>query len=295
MELDDLWIRPCTNMADVKDFIVKHHYSQSIKGITPFLSFEVVSKTDYQRQLGAAIFGVPGQASTELLYGEYEGSKQTHRPWVVAVELRRFVLLDELPKNSESYLLSRMLQRLEVLGVERIISYADPQQMRPDHPDRNHTGLIYSATGFHMVNQVKHVSSYLMTRDFEMGGKVFKEGRRIPRRNFDQYKNYRGMTIDDVENEQFRQDWKANISTGKSVSWVERSTGKNVFIVKIPAHLTSLSKRLRAAVSKGAAVIVPEAGKILWVKDLQRGMVYVETPSVSMKDLRKSTVRPKES
>jgi len=279
-------------MGDVRDFIVEHHYSHQIKGITPFLSFEVVHKENYQKQLGAAIFGIPGQMNTERKWGEYVGSKQTNRPGVVAIELRRFVLLDELPKNSESYVLAQMLQRLEVLGVERIISYADPNEKRPEHDDGEHTGLIYSATGFHLISQVGRVSSLMMERDFEMEGKVFKKGTRIPSRNLDQYKNYRSDGLDEIEDEKFKSDWKANLGTGKSKSWRERATGKTVFIVKTPEHLSLLSRRLRAALDQGAAVRTTEEGKILWVKDLQSGMLYAPTPHVHLKDLRKANRRP---
>ena len=56
------------------------------------------------------------------------------------LELRRFVLCDEAPRNSESRALSVMFRELRRAGYTRILSYADPMH--------GHTGIIYKATGF---------------------------------------------------------------------------------------------------------------------------------------------------
>jgi hypothetical protein len=266
-------------MGDIRKFVEEHHYSHSVKGITPFMSFEVVLKDDFQKQVGAAIFGMPGQTQTERKYGEYSASKQETRPGVIAVELRRLVLLDELPKNSESFLLGRMLQKLATLGVERVISYADPNQKRPEHPDGKHTGLIYCASGFHLVKEAGSTRAAIMQKDFTVDGKTFKKGRRLPIRNLDQYQNFRVRSESELDPKVLH-DWKTAVSLEKprAICWTERATGRLVYVIKTPEYLTSLSVRLRAAIASGAATLEKEEGKILHIKDLFEGMEYYEIP-----------------
>ena len=290
IDLKDLWIRPCTSMGDVREFIEKYHYSHSIKGITPFMSFEVVLKDTPGVQVGAAIFGVPGQIQTERKYGAYLGCKEIYRPGVVSVELRRFVLLDEAPKNAESFLLGRLLQKLATLGVERIISYADPNQKRESHPEGKHTGLIYHAAGFRLIKEAGRTKAIIMQRDFIQDGKTLKAGRRLPIRNWDQYQNFRVERKSDTHDPEkdlahlpeILSEWKAAFDPdpkkSRAVVWIEGATNRAVYVIKTPERLTSLSKRLRAAVECGAAKVESEEGKILHIKDLYPGMEHCEVP-----------------
>jgi hypothetical protein len=94
--------------------------------------------------VGAAIFGNPAGMGVLKKYSE-DGKFRT-------TELRRFVLTDECPRNSESRLLAVMLRMLKKRGVQRVLSYADPSE--------GHTGVIYKATGFKLLGQTskrKHV------------------------------------------------------------------------------------------------------------------------------------------
>jgi len=66
--------------------------------------------------------------------------------------LRRFVLEDWLPRNSESKYIGVMLRDLRKRGVGKILSYADPAH--------GHEGTIYKATGFKRLGKTsarKHV------------------------------------------------------------------------------------------------------------------------------------------
>jgi hypothetical protein len=56
------------------------------------------------------------------------------------VELRRFCMIDDTPKHSESRSISIMLRALRKHGVQRVLSYADPTH--------GHVGMIYKALGF---------------------------------------------------------------------------------------------------------------------------------------------------
>lgn len=281
-------------MGDVRSFVEEHHYSHSVKGITPFLCFEVVLKLNLQKQIGAIIFGAPGQIQTERKYGEYPNGKQISRPKYVAVELRRLVLLDEIPKNGESYIIGRLIQMLKHLGVDRIISYADPNQKREEHPDGMHSGLIYRASGFHKIKEAGNTKAIIMLEDFN----GFSKGRRLPIRNLDQYKNFR---VDDLGSPvspnkppqekhlseldlKIRLDWEKAIRDGDAVVWQDRSGGKVTFVIKTEPYLTSLSKRLREALKNNKAKMESEKGKILYIKDLKPKMPYFETPRKAKED-----------
>lgn len=236
INLSDLWVLPCTSMRDVREFVEKHHYSHSIKGVTPFLSFEVVLKEDHQKQVGAAIFGVGAMTQTKKKFGEYTG---TERPAVRAVELRRFVLLDELPRNSESFVLGNMLKKLATLGVDRIYSYADPNQLRAEHCDGKHTGVIYSACGFTPVQGGGKTKAIIMQKDF----KEWKKGRRLPVRNLDQYQTFKVKSEGDLD-PGVLVEWKTAAAKGGAVVWKEKA-GRLVYVIKTPERLTLLSKNLR--------------------------------------------------
>src|SRR5208282_4111720 len=114
---------------DVASFIEQTHYSHSVFGITAEECFKVLKD---ERVVGAAIFGKPAGMGVLKKYSE-DGKFRT-------TELRRFVLADECPRNSESQLLAVMFRALRKKGFQRILSYADPSA--------GHSGIIYKATGF---------------------------------------------------------------------------------------------------------------------------------------------------
>lgn len=126
---------------DIARFVEQTHYSHSVFGITAEVCFKVL---DGDRIVGAAIFGNPAGMGVLKKYGE-NGKYRTS-------ELRRFVLADECPRNSESKLIAVMLRILKKKGFQRILSYADPAA--------GHSGVIYKATGFAYLGHTskrKHV------------------------------------------------------------------------------------------------------------------------------------------
>src|SRR5450759_5616666 len=76
--LQSLIVDECP-VADVRAFIEQHHYSKSIKGVTPSHCFKVTLDSQI---VGAAIFGLPGMRDTLEKYSEFGKYK--------LVELRRF-------------------------------------------------------------------------------------------------------------------------------------------------------------------------------------------------------------
>ena len=122
-----LHVQEC-NPVHVNGLIERLHYSHSVFGITATHCFRVLCG---QRTVGGALFGPPAAFNVSRRYSP-DGD--------LLVELRRFVLTDDMPKNSESFCLGVMLRMLKKHGVERVLSYADPAQ--------GHHGTIYAAAGF---------------------------------------------------------------------------------------------------------------------------------------------------
>lgn len=123
--LHSLRVEPC-QVADIQPIIERVHYSHSIFGVTVSRCYAVWAAGEI---VGGAIFGLPAGAGVARKYGE-----------AGLVELRRFVLTDECPRNAESRTLAVMLRDLKRAGYSRVLSYADPAH--------GHRGVVYSALGF---------------------------------------------------------------------------------------------------------------------------------------------------
>jgi hypothetical protein len=114
---------------EIKNFIEQHHYSKSINGVKSSFCFSVKHQDVL---VGGLIYGEMSTTAWKK-FGEKECE---------VLELRRLVLLDECPRNSESRVIAKSLQwiRKNVKHVKRVVSYADP--------NHGHTGVIYRATNF---------------------------------------------------------------------------------------------------------------------------------------------------
>ena len=141
-----------TTLTEIRKFVETHHYSKTVNGVTVSHCFKATVDGFLK---GAAIFGSPAGYGVLKKYSD-DGRFPT-------VELRRFVLTDELPRNSESRVLSVMFRALKRVGISRILSYADPAH--------GHQGVIYRATGFRFLGQSGS------TR------KIVWKGKDYPRRN----------------------------------------------------------------------------------------------------------------
>lgn len=76
------------------------------------------------------------------------------------IELRRLACIDDTPKNTESFFVSKTLKWLKKnTEYKVVISYADPEH--------GHTGVIYKATNFQLVGRTAPGTT------FEFGGKKY--------------------------------------------------------------------------------------------------------------------------
>jgi len=108
--------------------IVKNHYLHSLPGGTQ-LAFGVFLNG---RLMGAVTLGVGSFNAHSLVEGALAQDCLT---------LSRLWLSDELPKNSESKVISAVLRSLKKhTDLKFVLTYADPAQ--------GHVGVIYQATGW---------------------------------------------------------------------------------------------------------------------------------------------------
>lgn len=117
-----------------RDFVVGQHYSRSY----PAARFRYGLYTA-GALAGVAVFSVPvNDAALDCLPGV--GLERT--------ELGRFVLLDHVPANGESWFLARCFDRLRVKGLSGVLSMSDPTPRANAAGDivfPGHVGTIYQA------------------------------------------------------------------------------------------------------------------------------------------------------
>lgn len=124
-------VRP-VERNDVRDFVEQHHYSHSINGLRISYCFGLY---DGDTLVGAMLYGGLAMANAWKKYGDKETD---------VLELRRLVLIDDTPRNSESYFIGHTLRWLKRnTTVKVIVSYADPNY--------GHSGVIYRASNFEHV------------------------------------------------------------------------------------------------------------------------------------------------
>jgi hypothetical protein len=140
-DFEDLYEVKISDRNFIKPFIEKNHYSHSINGVKSTYCFCVINKKNNELT-GAAIFGNLAMAGQYKKYVTNENK---------IIELRRFVAIDETPKNFESYVISKMLRWIKLnTDIECIVSYSDPCA----YGETGHSGIIYRALNFKYLGQV---------------------------------------------------------------------------------------------------------------------------------------------
>lgn len=116
----------------VKRFIEKNHYSKSARSL---MQREVYGLYNKHKLIGVAVYGKPVGKNCNI-YGNI-------------LELRRFCVLDDTPKNTESFFLGNTLKIIKKQNkYSGIITYADPNV--------GHTGIIYKASNFKYIGREKN-------------------------------------------------------------------------------------------------------------------------------------------
>lgn len=118
-----------------KAFVVEHHYSRSYPAARR--RFGLYEGGDLK---GVAVFSQPCHPG---VLRELPGPREA------SLELGRFVLLDDVPANGESWFLARCFERLRAEGFVGVASFSDPVPRAAldgsvVHP--GHVGTIYQAS-----------------------------------------------------------------------------------------------------------------------------------------------------
>lgn len=127
------------NEGPARTFCLLHHYS----GAWPAAQHRIgLIDTQDDALVGVAVFGAP--THPKVLTNPFP----TLVPYRESVELSRFVLLDDVPANGETWFLARALRLIKQAGVRGVVSFADPLERR--FPDGSvlkpgHVGGIYAA------------------------------------------------------------------------------------------------------------------------------------------------------
>jgi hypothetical protein len=174
------------------------------------------------RMVGAAIFGLPGMRETLEKYSEFGKYR--------LLELRRFCMIDDTPRNAESRSIAIMLRILKKQGIQRILSYADPNY--------GHSGTIYRALEFACLGQTPACSVI-----------IYKD-RNIKRSSLDRRYRFAIRAKD-----QFRK-------------WSTRAVNRYANYQDKEAGLLPFAQEIREALATGRAYRKKEAGKFIYLKNL---------------------------
>jgi len=118
----------------VRDFVESRHYSKTITGLTGVIPFGIFNP----ELAGVILFGTPAFPRVAEKY--CPGNPKA------VIELRRMVLIDETPKNTESFFIAKALKWLrQNTDFRFVLSYSDPRY--------GHSGVVYKATGFQCVGR----------------------------------------------------------------------------------------------------------------------------------------------
>jgi len=134
MALQGYWVQETTFNHTVRKFLKRWHYSDyvNIQAKHTFCLFRE-GNFGIPEMVGVCVYTRPaGPTAGQSYYPEAPDK---------VLELRRLCLIDETPKNAESFFVSRSIKWLKQnTDWEFILSYADMEQ--------GHSGVIYRASNF---------------------------------------------------------------------------------------------------------------------------------------------------
>lgn len=122
------------------EFVLTHHYSGSYPADRLWIG--LVDRTD-DSLVGVAVLAVPPRKA--VLTGVFPDLT----PYTESLELARFVLLDAVPPNGESWFLGRVFAASLAHGLRGLVAFSDPMPRRALDGTLvvpGHVGYIYQAT-----------------------------------------------------------------------------------------------------------------------------------------------------
>jgi hypothetical protein len=137
MALQGYWVQETTFNHTVRKFLKRWHYSDyvNIQAKHTFCLFRE-GNFGIPEMVGVCVYTRPAGPTAGQSYYPQAPDK--------VLELRRLCLIDETPKNAESFFVSRSIKWLKQnTDWEFILSYADMEQ--------GHSGVIYRASNFEYI------------------------------------------------------------------------------------------------------------------------------------------------
>lgn len=133
MALESYFVEKIQFTESVRAFILRHHYS-NYANIQAKETFGLFRDGAFLPELvGVCVYTRPAGAAAAKKYYPSDPDK--------CLELRRLCLVDDTPKNAESFFVGRTLKWLRKnTDWKFVVSYADPEQ--------GHQGTIYKAANF---------------------------------------------------------------------------------------------------------------------------------------------------
>lgn len=146
-------VAPIALAGEARVFVETHHYAKRCSSLAHRLGL-------YRRGIlvGVAAFGPPASVNAHHAVFPTLGYDE-------GVTLGRFVLLDEVPGNGESWFLARCFELLRTAGVVAVESCADPEPRRAldgTIRHRGHVGTIYQSTNGRYVGRTNRASLRLL-------------------------------------------------------------------------------------------------------------------------------------
>ncbi len=202
-----------------RDFVVKTHYSGSFPAARLRIGLYRMREL-----VGVCVFGVPAQRAS---IPKWCGVLPRH-----GVVLSRFVLLDDVPANGETFFLARSFRALisELPELLTVLSYSDPVPRRTSSGGLvmpGHVGTIYQA-----FNGTYHGRSKKETQWFGPDGRIFD------RRSFSKIRNgetgaeraYERLLATGAPLKKPTETWAASILRAKEESFRRvRHAGNHVY------------------------------------------------------------------
>jgi hypothetical protein len=136
---------------EAKRFVLEHHYSGSY----------VAARERFGLYRGEALVGVAvfSQPQNDIALDVLPGGRET------GIELGRFILLDDVPANGETWFLARCLRAMRRIGYVGVVSFSDPVARR-DSTGRivmpGHVGTIYQASNATYLGRTKAERKHLL-------------------------------------------------------------------------------------------------------------------------------------
>lgn len=151
-----------------KAFVREHHYS----GSYPAARYRYGLYELPAELVGVAVFSIPAQPrSLDVLPCERAAS----------VELGRFVLLDRIPANAESWFIGQCHRLLRREGIRGVVSFSDPVPREKADGGlvfRGHIGTIYQAVNATYLGRSKAEIKRLLPDGTVMHGRALAKIRR---------------------------------------------------------------------------------------------------------------------